>query len=296
MAAKPTYSMFDLRWRDLYGTRLVAASPAWMTFDQTGTTGLSLWGYGTLTAAGPKSRFEVTISGATGAYYLGGLPAGEYTVKFELSGMQTANQRAKVGVAQTSRADAAMRVSAVAEAITVTATAPAVAETTEVQTNFTAKTIEDLPIARTIAGTTSLAPGVNATGPSNNLMISGAASYDNVYTVDGLITDIPFPDAFADVTMSGHVYGDQPQEELAEMLRVTRPGGMVVLCPGNNDVDDAVHDYLNTWYDFAPCTPKILKRLQVTALQSYPKVKNRPSCPSGPILASTLRPHRGQWP
>ena len=126
------------------------------------------------------------VTNESGAYYLGGLPAGEYTVKFELSGMQTVTQRAKVGVAQTSRADASLRVSAVAEAITVTATAPAVAETTEIQTNFTAKTIEDLPIGRTIAATTSLAPGVTATGPSNNLMISGAASYDNVYTVDGV--------------------------------------------------------------------------------------------------------------
>jgi SAM-dependent methyltransferase len=71
-----------------------------------------------------------------------------------------------------------------------------------------------------------------------------AAGYRNVYPVDGLITDLPFPDAFADVTMSGHVYGDDPEEELAEMLRVTRPGGIVILCPGNNDVDDAVHDYL----------------------------------------------------
>ncbi|HET9493926.1 MAG TPA: class I SAM-dependent methyltransferase, partial [Chloroflexia bacterium] len=71
-----------------------------------------------------------------------------------------------------------------------------------------------------------------------------AAGYRDVYPVDGLITDLPFPDAFAGVTMSGHVYGDDPEEELAEMLRVTHPGGMVILCPGNNDVDDAVHDYL----------------------------------------------------
>ena len=71
-----------------------------------------------------------------------------------------------------------------------------------------------------------------------------AVGYRNVYPVDGLITDLPFPDDFADVTMGGHVYGDHPEEELTEMQRVTRPGGMVILCPGNNDVDDAVHDYL----------------------------------------------------
>lgn len=66
----------------------------------------------------------------------------------------------------------------------------------------------------------------------------------NVYPVDGLITDIPFPDGFADVTMGGHVFGDHPVDECREMQRVTRPGGMVILCPGNTDSDDTIHDYL----------------------------------------------------
>jgi hypothetical protein len=54
----------------------------------------------------------------------------------------------------------------VAEAITVTASAPAVLETTEVQTNITQQLINDLPIARDLRGTVSLAPGVTNTGPS----------------------------------------------------------------------------------------------------------------------------------
>ena len=36
--------------------------------------------------------------------------------------------------------------------------------------------------------------------------------YHNVFTVDGLITELPFPDGFADVTMGGHVFGDHPAE------------------------------------------------------------------------------------
>lgn len=66
----------------------------------------------------------------------------------------------------------------------------------------------------------------------------------NLYPVDGLITDIPFPDTFADVTMGGHVFGDHPQEECQELLRVTRPGGTVILCPGNRDTDDDRHQFL----------------------------------------------------
>lgn len=66
----------------------------------------------------------------------------------------------------------------------------------------------------------------------------------NVHPVDGLITRIPFPDGFADVVMSGHVYGDEPAAEVAEVTRVTKPGGMVIFIPGNSDVDNAEHRYL----------------------------------------------------
>jgi SAM-dependent methyltransferase len=66
----------------------------------------------------------------------------------------------------------------------------------------------------------------------------------NVYPVDGLITDIPFPDHFADITMGGHVFGDAPEEEAAELLRVTRPGGVILLCPGNSDEDNHNHQFL----------------------------------------------------
>ena len=63
----------------------------------------------------------------------------------------------------------------------------------------------------------------------------------SVYVVDGLLTAIPFENAFADVTMGGHVFGDDPPVEIAELERVTRPGGMVILCPGNNDCDNECH-------------------------------------------------------
>ena len=66
----------------------------------------------------------------------------------------------------------------------------------------------------------------------------------NVFAVDGLITDLPFPAGFADVTMGGHVFGDDPDDELAELQRVTRAGGTVILCPGNDDVDDDRHALL----------------------------------------------------
>jgi SAM-dependent methyltransferase len=71
-----------------------------------------------------------------------------------------------------------------------------------------------------------------------------AQNINNVFPVDGLITDLPFPDGFADITMGGHVFGDNPPAEYAEMRRVTKSGGMIILCPGSSHSETSSHDFL----------------------------------------------------
>jgi SAM-dependent methyltransferase len=68
-----------------------------------------------------------------------------------------------------------------------------------------------------------------------------AAHGGKLFVLDGLVTEVPLPDGTADVTVAGHVYGDEPEREIAELERVTRPGGTVVFCPACNDVDDDGH-------------------------------------------------------
>ncbi len=78
------------------------------------------------------------------------------------------------------------------------------------------------------------------------------SGFRNIFALDGLATDIPFPDQFFDITMGGHVFGDAPELEIWEFERVTRPGGKVILCPGNPDVDNAAHQALvDHQYHFA---------------------------------------------
>lgn len=72
-----------------------------------------------------------------------------------------------------------------------------------------------------------------------------AQGLNNVYTMDGLISDLPFEDGFADVVMGGHVFGDEMAAEYRELCRVTRSGGMVILCPGNNDEDNDRQRFLS---------------------------------------------------
>ncbi len=90
---------------------------------------------------------------------------------------------------------------------------------------------------------------VFAVEPVNNLRLyikqkARLRNISNIYPVDGIITELPFPDAFADITMGGHVFGSLPEKEYSEMCRVTRHGGMIILCPGTSSGENLAHEYL----------------------------------------------------
>jgi len=142
----------------------------------------------TVTISSPAMQGTKTaITNELGAYNFPALPPGEYAVEVNMEGMQSLKGSARVGLGQTSRFDGELRPSAITEALTVTASAPAVLETTEVQTNFSKEFIEELPIGRTLVATTTLAPGV--VNGVNGLAISGANSYDNLWTVNGAVVN-----------------------------------------------------------------------------------------------------------
>ncbi len=133
---------------------------------------------------------RTAVTGDSGGYSFPALPPGEYTVKYELSGLSTVTRKLRVNLAQTSRADADLRPSAMTEAITVTAAAPAALETSEVSTNFTGAELAELPtLNRNIAAAALLAPGVNDAGPNRQIVISGAQSFDNLFLVNGVVVN-----------------------------------------------------------------------------------------------------------
>lgn len=132
---------------------------------------------------------RTAVTDVNGNYLIGALPPGRYQVRFEIEGLETVNRLADVNIASTARADAEMRLAGVTEAITITASAPAVAETTEVQTTVESSLVEELPLGRTLIATVNLAPGVNQNGPGGNTTISGAQSFDSVFYIDGAVVN-----------------------------------------------------------------------------------------------------------
>ena len=57
----------------------------------------------------------------------------------------------------------------------------------------------------------------------------------NMKVLDGEVLCLPYEDSTFDVVLSGHVVGDDYPGEIAEMERVTKSGGWLVICNGDDE-------------------------------------------------------------
>jgi hypothetical protein len=233
---------FSFRYLVLTMAFLLAATAAFAqtTGTITGTViheGAPLPGVTVSISSPAMQGTRIAVTNEAGGYNFGAVPPGTYTVLFEMAGMQPVSRTTRVGVAQTARVDAALRLTAVAEAITVTAAAPAVLETQDVQSNIQADLVDNLPMGRTLAATANLAPGVTQTGPNAGIVISGAYSYDNLFLVNGAVTNenvrgqshnLFIEDAIQETTvMTGGVSAEFGYFTGGVVSAITRSGGNV---------------------------------------------------------------------
>ena len=132
-----------------------------------------------------------TVTSAAGDYIFPRLQPGDYTVTFEMPGMQTVSRKITLTAARDDRLEVSLDPARVAERVDVSAetSLAAAVETTQVSTNFKQDLIEKLPVGRTLLAVTLLAPGVNSNGPGGNTIISGAMSFDSLYLVNGAIVN-----------------------------------------------------------------------------------------------------------
>lgn len=190
----------------------------------------------TVTISSPALQgTRTTTTDVNGNYNFSALPPGQYQVQFAMESMEGASVPARVTLGGTARADATLRLTSVAESITVTAAAPAVLETTEVQTNLQADLIEDLPIGRTIQASITLAPGVTNNGPGGALVIGGGYAYDSLYVINGAVTnenlrgqtdDLFIEDAIQETTvMTGGISAEYGRFTGGVVSAITKSGG-----------------------------------------------------------------------
>lgn len=176
------------------------------------------------------------VTSANGAYVFPNLPPGEYAVAFEISGFESQTKTIRLGASQSVQVDVTLALKGVATATEVVATAAeAISQEATSSSTYTAALIEKLPTQRTFASYVNLAPGVAATGPNGAFVISGAASFDNLFTVNGVVVqdnirgtplDLYIEDAIQEATIStGAISAEYGRFQGGVVNALTKSGG-----------------------------------------------------------------------
>jgi outer membrane receptor protein involved in Fe transport len=129
---------------------------------------------------------RTSVTNVNGDYTFPNLPSGDYSFTFSLSGFGDTTKTAKLGASQQVPLDARMSLAGVSATTVVSAQSEAVSQSSQASTTYTSDNMAKLPVARTILSSVILSPGVNANGPNGAVTISGAQSFDNVITLNGV--------------------------------------------------------------------------------------------------------------
>ena len=144
-----------------------------------------------VTAASPALQgVRTAITSGNGDFVLPFLAPGEYAVTLELAGFATVRRTERIRIGETTSISQTLSLSTVSEVVTVKA-APAGQFTTgaPVSSTYKAELVETLPLNRTITGAAMLAPGVQSAGPSGNVIINGAMSFESLFVVNGVVVN-----------------------------------------------------------------------------------------------------------
>ena len=175
---------------------LVVAAMAHAQGVQTGTItgivqssdGLSLPGV-TVTASSPSLQGQRTaVTDVNGVFFIKGLPAGTYSVRFEIPSFQTATSDSVVlplgGLAEVNQT---LAVAGRTETLNVVGEAPSPLVSVTSNRAVTKAEVDALPIGRRPQDIAELTPGLtNNTPNASQVTIAGSTAYDNVFMLNGV--------------------------------------------------------------------------------------------------------------
>jgi hypothetical protein len=128
-----------------------------------------------------------TVTDLNGDYVVPSLPPGEYSVTFTMEGFDTQSRNSRLASSQAVQLDVNMSLAAVSETIEVTGEAVTViSKDSSNATTISQDILDELPGGRTQLAAVILSPGAIATGPNGAVTISGAQSWENTYSINGV--------------------------------------------------------------------------------------------------------------
>ena len=158
----------------------------------TATDGSVLPGVTVEARSGVLPTPRVTVTGTQGEYRLPGLPVGDYTLKFTLSGMGEVTRPAQVVLLQDTFVDVTLGVQSVKEEVTVTATASIVdRDTASIKSSLSSDIFKTLPVGQEYRDLIKLIPGVMYTQDTVRGPSAGGSGQDNIYQFDGVNVTLP---------------------------------------------------------------------------------------------------------
>ena len=150
--------------------------------------GLSLPGV-TVSATSPSLQGRRTaVTDVNGVYFIKGLPAGTYSLSFDIQSFQSAHEDNIVlalgGVAEVNQT---MRVAGRTEVVNVVGETPSPIATTTISKAITKQEADALPVGRRPQDIAELAPGLtNVTPNASQVTIAGSTAFDNVFMLNGV--------------------------------------------------------------------------------------------------------------
>ncbi|MCU0242285.1 MAG: carboxypeptidase regulatory-like domain-containing protein, partial [Vicinamibacteria bacterium] len=150
--------------------------------------GLAVSGVAVLVQSPALQGTRTAQTSANGDFIMALLPPGDYDLSFSKAGFATLRRSIRLVPGSSIPINATLTVSQVSETITVEGTsATEFSQTAEVASSFKKDFLEKLPVARNFQQAALMTPGVQDSGPSGNMTISGAASFENLFMVNGVV-------------------------------------------------------------------------------------------------------------
>jgi outer membrane receptor protein involved in Fe transport len=176
------------------------------------------------------------ITSGNGDYQFPLLPAGTYTIAFEISGFERQQRTVTVAPTQNVPLDVELGISGLNELVTVTAPAAEVlTKTAQVAINLQQELVAALPTNRDINAAILLAPSVHPTGPNGAYSIAGSMSFQNLFMVNGVTVnenlrgqpnDLYVEDAIQETTVaSGGISAEYGRFTGGVVNVITKSGG-----------------------------------------------------------------------